>query len=202
MTNFPVSLAILAVLAVLGLLGLGPIPNLSQRLLFRPYDVAQGRRRWSVLTGAFVHADFAHLFFNGLTFWFFGPSLEQLIGSGRFVLLYATGLLASQGWSYLRHRSDPDYGTLGASGAIAAVLFTSIVYRPDERLLILPIPFPIPAPLFGILYLGFEWWSARQARGRINHDAHFAGALAGLVFVLLVDPGAYARAMDALRLSG
>lgn len=198
MTDVPVTLALLGILVLLALLGLGAIPGLAQRLVFRPYEVARGQRPWSLLSGGFVHADLTHLLFNCLTFWFFGPQLERQIGSLRFALLYLLGLAASQGWSLLRHRDDPQYATLGASGAISAVLFASIVYHPTDRLLILPLPIPIPAPLFAVLYLAFEWWSARQARGRINHDAHFAGALAGLAFVMLTDPGAYTHAAAML----
>ena len=141
-----------------------------------------------------MHADFAHLFFNVMSFWFFGPGLERLVGSMRFALLYAIGLLAAQAGTYSKHRADPAYATLGASGAIAAVLFASIVYRPTDRLMILPIPVPIPAPVFGAGYLFYSWWSARSQRGGINHDAHFGGALAGLAFVAVTDPSAYVRA--------
>jgi membrane associated rhomboid family serine protease len=74
------------------------------------------------------------------------------------------------------------------------VLFASIVYDPSQRLFILPIPFPIPAPLFAIGYLAYTYWSARHPRGRINHDAHLGGALTGLAFVALLDPQAYGRA--------
>jgi membrane associated rhomboid family serine protease len=100
----------------------------------------------------------------------------------------------------VKHRDDPDYATLGASGAISAVLFASIVYRPLDRLMLLPIPVPIPAPLFAVGYLAYTWWSARQQRGQINHDAHLGGALAGLVFVAVTEPLAYARAAVLLGL--
>jgi membrane associated rhomboid family serine protease len=189
---------LLGIIMVLGVLGLTVAPGLSGRLLLRPYDVARGRRRWSVVTSAFVHADFPHLLFNSMTLWFFGPGLERIIGSPRFGLLYAIGLALSPWQSLVKHRDDPQYATLGASGAISAVLFASIVYRPLDRLMILPIPVPIPAPLFAVGYLAYTWWSARQQRGRINHDAHLGGAIAGLVFVALTDPLAYARAAALL----
>ena len=195
-----VCLALLGAIVALGLLGLTVAPSLSERLLFSPYAVARGQRRWGVVTGAFVHADFPHLLFNSLTLWFFGPNLERIIGGPRFALLYAVGLLLSQWRSFMKHRDDPDYATLGASGAISAVLFAAIVYRPLDRIAFLFIPIPIPAPLFAVGYLAYEWWSARQARGRINHDAHLGGALAGLAFVALTDPRAYARAAVLLGL--
>jgi membrane associated rhomboid family serine protease len=110
----------------------------------------------------------------------------------RFAALYLLGLVVSDVGTYLKHRDDPQYASLGASGAISAVLFAAIVYFPWMELFIIPIPLPIPAPLFAVAYVGYSWWSARQARGRVNHDAHLGGALFGLLFVLLTDPGAYA----------
>jgi rhomboid family protein len=88
----------------------------------------------------------------------------------------------------VKHRDDPHYASLGASGAILAVLFASIVYFPRQRLFILPIPIPIPAPLFALAYLAFSYYSSRHSKDRINHDAHIFGALTGIVFVLLTDP--------------
>jgi membrane associated rhomboid family serine protease len=153
-------------------------------------------RRATLVTSGFVHADMPHLLFNMLTFWFFGPPLEGRIGTPLFVLLYASGLLVSQYGSYRKQRHNPDYATLGASGAISAVLFTYIVYWPTSTLILLFLPIPIPAPLFGIAYLAYTWWSARQSRDRINHDAHLGGALTGLAFVALFDPQAYGRAIS------
>ena len=71
------------------------------------------------------------------------------------------------------------------------MLFASIVYFPWQKLIIFPSPLPIPAPVFAVAYVAYSWYSARQARGRINHDAHLGGALFGLVFVLLTEPAAY-----------
>jgi len=200
MTTAPLCLTLLGIILVLGILGMTVAPALSARLLLRPCEVARGRRRWTVVTSAFVHADFPHLLFNSMTLWFFGPNLERILGSTRFGLLYAIGLLISPLRSIVKHRDDPDYATLGASGAISAVLFASIVYRPLDRLMLLPIPVPIPAPLFAVGYLAYTWWSARQQRGQINHDAHLGGALAGLVFVAVTEPLAYARAAVLLGL--
>jgi membrane associated rhomboid family serine protease len=191
----PASLVILAVNIGLSLVALGN-PQLIQRLVFRPYEFARGRNRHTIFTSAFVHADLGHLLFNMVTFYFFGATLlEWLIGTPKFVALYSAGLLLSQLGTYLKQRNNPEYATLGASGAISAVLFASIVYVPTQKISFIFIPIGIPAPLFAIGYLAYTVWSARQNRGRINHDAHFAGALAGLVFVAVTDPAAWARAI-------
>jgi membrane associated rhomboid family serine protease len=190
----PASLFILISNIGLSLAGLFIAPRIIERCLFRPFEFARGMRRATLLTSGFVHADIPHLLFNMITFWFFGPELERRIGTSMFVLLYFSGLLVSQYGSYRKHRHNSEFATLGASGAISAVLFAYIVYWPTRTLALIFLPIPIPAPLFGIAYLAYTWWSARQSRDRINHDAHLGGALAGLAFVALLDPQAYMRA--------
>lgn len=194
----PASLFILATNIGLGLLGLFAMPQVIERCLFRPYEFARGLRRATIISSGFVHADLAHLAFNMITFWFFGVMLERIIGTPKFVLLYAIGLLASSVGTYFKHRNNPEYATLGASGAISAVLFAAIVYRPEMDLAFILLPIPIPAPVFAVGYLAYTWWSARQNRGRINHDAHLGGALAGLAFVAIFDPQAWVYAIHLL----
>ncbi len=190
--------SLLALIVVLSLIGLYGSPAFLERCLFRPYWFLRKRDYSTALLAGFVHADLPHLIFNSITFWFFGIPLERRIGTRLFLVLYFAGLAFSQLGTWLKHRGNPDYATLGASGAISAVLFASIVYHPAQSIFILPIPFPIPAPLFAVGYLAYTWWSAKQARGRINHDAHFAGALTGLAFVALVHPQAYDRLLATL----
>jgi membrane associated rhomboid family serine protease len=161
---------------------------LLERALLRPYQVARGQARSGLLTSGFVHADLAHLLFNLITFYSFGFPLERAIGTGRFLLLYFSGLIISNLGTTLTHRDEPEYASLGASGAILAVLFAAIVYFPHARLVMFPLPIPIPGPLFAVLYLVYSFYSARHRTGRINHDAHFFGALTGLLFVLITDP--------------
>ena len=185
---------ILGVTVIVSLLGLWVAPGIIERNLFRPFWFLPRRQYWTAITSGFVHADLGHLLFNSLTYWFFAFPLERMIGSARFAALYFIGLVASDTGTYFKHRRDPDYACLGASGAILAVLFASIVYIPHQSIMIMPIPLPIPAPLFAIGYLAYSFYAARAQRGRINHDAHFYGALAGLAFVALTDPPAWERA--------
>jgi membrane associated rhomboid family serine protease len=188
-----IALVIFAATLVASLAGLYAKPQIIERSLFRPYWFLRRRQYETVVTSGFVHADLPHLIFNMVTFWFFAFPLERQIGPARFAVLYFLALVVSDLGTYFKHRSDPQYASLGASGAISAVLFAAIVYFPWMELFIIPIPLPIPAPLFAVGYVAYSWYSARQARGRINHDAHLGGALFGLLFVLLTDPAAFGQ---------
>jgi membrane associated rhomboid family serine protease len=182
----------------ISLLALYQSPRLLERSLFRPYWFLRRRQYGTVVASAFVHADLMHLLFNMMTFYFFAFPLERYIGSFWFVVLYTAGLLISHAGTWVNQKNNPEYACLGASGAIAAVLFAAIVYFPENSLLILPIPIPIPAPLFGVGYLAYTYWASKHPHGRINHDAHFGGALAGLLFVALLTPEAYGSLFRSL----
>src|SRR5579864_4985739 len=145
---------ILALTVGLSLLGFAR-PALIERALFRPYWFLPKRQYWTVVSNGFVHASLPHLLFNALSYWFFAFSLERVIGSPRFVALYFLGLIASNVGTYFQHRRDPAYASLGASGAILAVLFAEIVYFPRSTITMLPLPLPLPAPLFALLFLAF-----------------------------------------------
>jgi membrane associated rhomboid family serine protease len=192
----PAAAAVLATMLVASLVALYAVPSLLERHVLRPYWLLPRRQYLTVLSSGFLHADLPHLLFNAFTFWAFAFSLERAIGTPLFAVLYAFGLLVSAAGTWLAHRRQPEYASVGASGAILAVLFASIVHTPSQSIFILPIPVPIPAPLFALLYLAYSFYASRQpARGHINHDAHLSGALAGIVFVLLTDAAAFQRAL-------
>ena len=137
---------ILALTVFISLAGLWVAPRIIEWNLFRPYWFLRLRQYWTAIGSAFVHANLSHLLFNCLTFWFFAFPLERVIGSARLLALYGVGLAASNTGTYFKHRHDPDYACLGASGAILAVLFASIVYFPRQSIMLLPIPLPIRRP--------------------------------------------------------
>ena len=184
---------------VVSLLGLYVAPQIIERNLFRPYWFQRRGDYWTALTSGFVHADLTHLLFNMITFYFFAFQLDRTIGRMRLLALYLFALVLSNLGTFLKQRNNPDYASLGASGAITAVLFAFVVYYPTSSFYLLFLPLPIPATIFAVVYLGFTWYLARNSRGHINHDAHLDGALTGLVFVAFTEPSAYIDALQQLQ---
>jgi membrane associated rhomboid family serine protease len=192
------SLLIFVATIATSLLALYGAPQLLDRCLFRPYWLMRRREYDTLIMSGFVHADLMHLLFNMVTFYFFAFGLEARIGTTKFVVLYLAGLVLSHWGTWYKHRDHPEYASLGASGAISAVLFAAVIYAPQMSLIIFPIPIPIPGPLYALLYLGYSYYASQNPVGRINHDAHLGGALTGLVFVALTDPRRYPAFFDAL----
>lgn len=171
----------------------------AEGLLLHPWSVARGKRPWTLLTSGFLHADLWHLAFNMVTFYYFGFLLETRMGTGPFLLLYLAALVLSDVPSVLRHRDDPGYRSLGASGAVSGVLFAFILHWPDASIYFLFVPFPIPAPLYGAAFLSLSWYAARHRADGINHEAHFWGAVVGGVLAALLDPEAARTFADRVR---
>ena len=188
---------IMALTIGLSLLGLFRSPRIIDMCLFRPYYFLRKKQYDTMILSGFVHADVGHLLFNMFTFYFFAFPMERFLGTVPFVILYFFGLVVSHTCTWYKHRNNAGYASLGASGAISAVLFAYISYFPTSTLMIIPIPVPIPAFLFAIGYVGYSYWSSIQNKGRINHDAHLCGAISGLVFVAITDPGAFARLLGS-----
>lgn len=185
--------AIMGLTVVISLLGLFAMPAIINKFLFRPYFFLRDNQYDTMFMSGFIHADIGHLLFNMVTFYFFAFALERHIGTIPFVALYLIGLVLSHTCTWYKQKNNPEYASLGASGAISAVLFAYIVYFPTTTLMIIPIPIPIPAVLFAVGYVGYSYWASLQSRGRINHDAHLCGAISGLFFVAATDFGAFQR---------
>jgi len=188
--------AILILTIVISLLGMYQIPDIINKFLFRPYYFLRDKQYDTMIMSGFIHADGTHLLFNMITFFFFAFDLERFLGTSKFVALYFVGLIVSHTCTWYKERNNPQYASLGASGAISAVLFAYIVYFPSTMLLVFFIP--MPALVFAFLYVGYSMWASKNANDRINHDAHLCGALSGLGFVAVTDPSAFSRLVSML----
>jgi membrane associated rhomboid family serine protease len=169
-------------------------PRLAERLILWPPAVDRRRQYDRLLTYGFIHADFQHLLFNMITLFFFGRAIEPVfvarIGAIGFLGFYLSALVVSILPSYLRHLHDARYRSLGASGAVSAVMFSFILFAPWAKIVIFPIPFGIPAVLYAVLYVGYSIWMERRGGDNVNHSAHLVGGAYGVAFTLLAVPEA------------
>jgi len=172
--------------------------SLYGKFMLHPYSVAKGHKVYTVITSGLIHADWMHLFFNMFTFFAFAFTLEQLMGHWQFGLMYFLALILSDLPTIFKHKNDFHYNSLGASGAISAVLFSYILFNPLTKIGIIFIPIGIPAVIFGFLYLIYCAYASKNSRDNINHDAHFFGALAGLIFTIIVIPNIVPHFITAL----
>lgn len=167
---------------------------LLERLILWPPAIRCHRQYDRLLTHGFVHADGMHLLFNMVTLYFFGSQLEpffaRYIGSFGYLCFYLSAIVVAILPTYLRHRGDPGYRSLGASGAVSAVLFSFILLAPWAKIYVFLVPVGIPAFVFGALYLGYTIWMDRRGGGNINHSAHLWGALYGMLFTVAMEPRA------------
>jgi membrane associated rhomboid family serine protease len=167
---------------------------MMSKLIFNPYMVSVKRQWYRMFTLGLIHADWLHLGLNMLVFFSFGNTVERYYemifgtrGAYYFVMLYAAGILFSILPSYIRHKHDYHYNALGASGAVAAVLFTAILFQPLAPVYLFGI-IKLPGILVGAGYLFYEYRAGKQAGSNINHDAHFWGALFGIGYTILIYP--------------
>lgn len=172
--------------------------TLYGKFMLHPYSVYRKNKLYTLITSGMIHSDWMHLIFNMMTFFFFAFTLEAQIGSFRFGLIYFLSLILSDIPSVLKHKDDFWYNSLGASGAISGVLFSYILFYPLSKLYLFFIPIGIPAVLFGGLYLMYCVYASKQSRDNINHDAHFFGALTGIIITILIIPGIVPHFLSAL----
>lgn len=175
---------------------------LLERLILWPPAVDRHKQYDRLITHGFIHADFGHLLFNMITLFFFGRAVEQVfvarIGAIGFVLFYLSAIVVAILPTYLRHRHDPEYRSLGASGAVSAALFAFILMAPWSGIYLFLIPIPIPAIVFAVLYIGYSIWMDRRGGDNINHSAHLWGAAYGVTFALVIEPRLLGHFLQAL----
>ncbi|WP_442681746.1 rhomboid family intramembrane serine protease [Stenotrophomonas sp. JC08] len=164
---------------------------LADRLILWPPAIDRHKQYDRLVTYGFLHADFAHLLFNMITLFFFGRLIETLMLriTGHwwvYLLFYLSALVVSILPSYLKNQKNPNYLSLGASGAVSAVLFAFILVSPWSLIFVFFIP--APAILYGVFYVGYSIWMDKKGGDRINHSAHLAGAAFGVLFMLCMEP--------------
>ena len=166
---------------------------------FSPYQVKYRKEVYRFLSHAFLHADWGHLFFNMFVLYNFGTTANDVfsfysgpsLGTFYFVLLYFGGIIFATLTSYKKHQENVNYHSIGASGAVSAVLFSYIVFLPVAELRLLLFPFfGLPSVVWGVAYLLYEQYQSKKKGDHINHDAHIAGALFGVIFTVLTNPSA------------
>lgn len=188
---FDITLTIIIITCVITLTGFKN-GKVVDELIFWPPAITKKYQYYRFITCGFIHADYMHLIFNMLTLYFFGTVMEAHyqgelgLQNYYYLALYIGALVVSNIPTYLKHRNDENYRSLGASGAVSAVLFAFILLRPWQRIIVLV--FPVPAIVYGALFLFYSAYMSKKGGDNVNHDAHFYGALFGIIFTIAVRP--------------
>lgn len=162
---------------------------------FIPYQVKHYKQPIRLISYAFLHADLPHLLFNMFSFYMFGGLIENqlmliygnFLGGIHFLIIYFVGALIATVWPYYRNSENPNYISVGASGAVSSVIFASMLWNPTMEVGIIFLPFQIPAYIFAPMYLAFEYWSLKNGKSNIAHDAHIGGALFGITYIAIIN---------------
>ncbi|MEO6171497.1 MAG: rhomboid family intramembrane serine protease [Arenimonas sp.] len=168
--------------------------------ILSPYKVKRDRQYYRYITYGFLHADGMHLLFNMITLYFFGRVMEGFytseLGPFGYVLFYLGGIIVSVLPSATQHQKDPAYATLGASGAVSAVLFAYILFEPWTTLLIFFVP--CPAIIYAVLYVAYSIWLDKKGGDNVNHSAHLWGAAYGVAATLVIQPSVLSHFINQL----
>jgi membrane associated rhomboid family serine protease len=183
----PISVTLIASVALVSVLG-WLIKPVQRALILTPFLVRQNWQVYRLLSAGWVHTNVSHLVFNMLSFYFFAEPAMRVLGATRFLVLYLSAVIMAFVPTTLRHMRNPKYNTLGASGAVAAVMFSAILLNPKLELYVMFVPIPVPAAVFAGGYLAYSAWQAYRAVDGVNHSAHFAGALYGAMLTYAFEP--------------
>lgn len=193
MNETPVTYVIMAITVVVSFYAWNR-PAVLAGFMMNPYRIARAREFYRFVTSGFIHNDHVHLLFNMISLYFFGRTTEILFlirfgekGSLYFVALYLLAIVISDLPTYFKHRDHAYYNSLGASGAVSAVIFATILLSPMLEIC-LYFAICMPGFIMGSLFIVFSYFQGRRASDNINHDAHLYGALFGLVFCVILYP--------------
>ena len=177
--------------------------DVMQKLIMHPYTVSRERQYYRLLTSGFIHNGFIHFFFNMLALYFFGPYIERIFkeihpatGSILFILFYLSAIVISDLTLLRKHKENAGYFSLGASGAVSAIVFCWIMFFPTRIIYVYFIP--IPGFILGILYLIYSYYQSKNPDSHINHDAHLWGSVYGIIFTIILYPRVIPRFFEQL----
>jgi membrane associated rhomboid family serine protease len=194
-----VTLIIVALTCAVSLVAMNN-PKMIDALILWPPAVVRDNDYYRLISYGLIHADFQHLLFNMITLYFFGRVMESFyndaMGDFGFAFFYVLGLVASILPTYLKQKNNSKYRSLGASGAVSAVLFAFILFQPWALIYVLFLP--VPAIIYAVLYVGYTIYSERRGGDNINHSAHLWGAAYGIIFTLVMEPRVLGVFLDAL----
>ena len=191
MFNITITLAIIFITGIISIAGFRQ-NKIIDDLIFWPPAISKQHQYYRFISCGLIHADYMHLIFNMVTLYFFGTIMEAHyqgelgLQKWYYLALYIGALIVSNIPTYIKHRHDAEYRSLGASGAVSAVLFAFILLSPWQQILV--IVFPVPAIIYGGLFLFYSAYMSRKGGDHVNHDAHFYGALFGILFTIAVRP--------------
>ncbi len=180
----------IVVLVIIVINVLVSIKGMDSQYFFEKYKFQVGpivnKDYFRMLSSGFLHVDYMHLLFNMLTLYFFAPIVIESYGRNEFIGMYLLSLLAGNALSYYMHRNDFFYSAVGASGAVSGILFSSIFLFPFMQIYVFFIP--LPAIIFGVLYMVYSIFGMKNQWGNIGHAAHIGGAFMGLILSVLYKP--------------
>ncbi len=190
-TTITITIIIIIITVIISIAGFRS-EKIIDDLIFYPPAITQKKQYYRFITSGFIHADLGHLFFNMYAFYLFGNITEEIFlaifgnyGRLLYIVMYVLALIASLLPCFLKNRNNSNYRTLGASGAISAVVFSFIMFDPMQGIGLIFIPVYIPGFLFGIIYLVVSFMLDKKGGGRVNHSAHIWGALFGIIFIIV-----------------
>jgi membrane associated rhomboid family serine protease len=171
----------------------------QRAMMLIPYRVGHDGQVHRLLTAGWLHADVSHLVLNMFMLYYFAEQTIPVLGATRFVVLYVSAVVVAFIPTTLRHLSDPTYASLGASGAVAAVMISAIVLHPRLRFQLMFWPTPVPGAVLAVAYVAYSLWHSLSAGDGINHDAHLSGALYGGLLTWVFEPSRVERTLRTLQ---